>query len=116
MYPTLEVKKIKGMVEDKVLINWDEAKADLAGGRLIRPETHRGMHYTGKVLLKGPNCQEDFEVGDRILFEGFANSFFERYKDPKLGRIAIIREHEVMAVIPERVEISNSEGDFDYNA
>ncbi len=103
---------------DFIWVSWDEAPDAFKAGKinLIRPDTHKGQHYTGKVMAVGPDADPEIKVGTRLLFDQFSN--FEKYRHPDIGRIAVLKESEqasAFAVVPERLKISSAEGDFNYD-
>ncbi len=104
---------------DRILVKWEEAtdKIKLGQYELDRAETHKKMHYTGVVLKVGPKVDSDINPGDRIFFDQFSN--FEPLWDEKLGRLGLISEASqgsAFAVIPKRLRICGTEGDFNYGA
>lgn len=115
-YYNFDVSKFRQLHPTKLLLDWELANDDLLGGKLKRPETFKGIHYTGHIIMKGCDVTEPVEVGDRVLFEGYLNSDMPKFIDPKRGRCCIIDETEAIAVVPERVKISSIEGDFDYSS
>lgn len=105
-------------LQDFILVAWDLCQRNIKAGKhvLIRPETHNKQHYTGKVLAVGPDVDPDIEVGSRIVFDQFSN--FEKYWDDELGRVALLQESmqgPLFMIVPERVEIEGTEGDFNYD-
>jgi co-chaperonin GroES (HSP10) len=100
---------------NRMLLQWQEAKDEIKAGKitLVRPETHKKAHYTGVVLQVGDMVDPDIQVGHRVLFEQFSG--FEKWFDPKYGRLALIRDTDAMAVIPARSKISSMDGDYDYD-
>lgn len=104
-YPFLEVKNIKGIIGDKVLVEWETAKKDLLEGKLVRPDTQVERYYTGIIIKKGFDVgAEELQEGARIFFEQFSN--FEKFQsnDGK-KRYAIVREDAILAVIPHRINL-----------
>jgi len=112
-YDVMTITKIQ---PTKLLIDWEIANDTYLGGKILRPDTFKGVHYTGHILKKGDEVTEPVEVGDRILFEGYLNSAMPKFNDPKLGRCCIIDETEAMAILGERVSVVSVEGDFDYSS
>lgn len=101
---------------DTLLITWEEAKEELLGGRLVRPETHRGVCYTGVVEKVGPTVfEEDLKPGVRVFFEQFSSPIgFIDAKTKK--RKAIIKESACLAIIPHRVKVGSGDVMPDFNA
>lgn len=112
-YCPLEVKKFIPL-GSRILVQWEEKKKDLLGGKLVVPETQTRQHYTGVILKIGKNVSIDVEVGNRVAFEQFSG--FEKFFDPKYGRLALIDQGACYSIIPKRVEVLNGEIDYDYNA
>ncbi len=119
-YAVMDIDRIKEVTSDRILVEWEESKKDILKGKLVSPETHRKMHYTGIVVKKGPLVTDEINEGDRIMFDQFCApaKFFDPDKDK---RFAIIRECEQgtpFAIIPPREESSVEavEGDFDWEA
>ena len=105
-YPVIEVDKIKQVIGDKLLVEWESAQEEMLGGKLVRPDTQRERHYTGIVLKKGIDVSEEaIQEGSRIFFEQFSNfEKFQSYDGKK--RYAIVSEGSCLAVIPKRVKVS----------
>lgn len=104
-------------MHDHILVDWEEAKDELAGGLLVRPDTHKKIHYTGVVLATGPGADPSIEPGMRILFDQFSN--FQKLWNHEVGRMALISERaqgSAFAIIPHRVKIGGGEGDYNYDA
>lgn len=112
---------------DRILVQWEEKKGTLLGGKLLAAQTGRRQHFTGIVIAVGPLVDPSIEAGDRLIFDQFSS--FEKFFDPKYGRLALIEESKqgpCFAVIPKRLEdgdfkvgdvkIENGELDFDYEA
>jgi co-chaperonin GroES (HSP10) len=103
-YPFLEIEKVKEVIGDAVLVEWEPAKEDLLGGLLVRPDTQRERHYTGKVLKKGLDVSDEIEEGKRVLFEQFSG--FEKFQSMDgMKRYAFVKEGACLAVLPPRVSI-----------
>lgn len=81
-----------------VLIEWDLATDEYGKSGLIRPDTHKLMHYTGTVLSIGP-WVEDVSVGMRVKFDRYCNpkTF---YFDEK--RYCIVKEWDIQAEVSAR--------------
>lgn len=94
------------VIGSKVFVEWEEAKEDLLGGLLVRPDTQRERHYTGIILKRGIDVSEDALVeGARIFFEQFSN--FEKFQsEDGKKRYAFVKEEAIEAVIPHRVKIA----------
>jgi co-chaperonin GroES (HSP10) len=104
-YPMLNIETVKEVNGDRILCEWEEAKNDLLGGRLVRPDTHRAAHYTGVILKVGNGVEdEDIEVGKRAFFEQFSG--FEKFQSPDgKKRYAFVAVDAVLALIPLRAKI-----------
>lgn len=102
---------------DHILVDWEEARDELLSGKLIRPDTHKKLHYTGVVLSTGPDVDPGIEPGMRILFDQFSN--FQKLWNHEVGRMALISERaqgSAFAIIPHRTKIGGGEGDYNYEA
>ena len=105
-YPFLDVEKVKEVIGDNLLCEWESAREDLLQGKLVRPETQRERHYTGIILKRGINVEDaDLREGERVLWEQFSG--FEKYQsnDGK-KRYAFVKEGACLAIIPKRVKLS----------
>ena len=116
-YAEMEADSFKPL-GDRILVQWEPAQNEMKVGKatLIRPETHKKIHYTGIVISVGPLADPDLKAGQRIIFDQFSN--FEKYFDPKYGRLALIEESNqgsCFAIIPARTIIGGAEGDFFYD-
>jgi len=113
-YPELDVASFTPL-GDRILLQWDESHDEIKMGklRLVRPETHKGQHYTGTVLSCGSFVDPDIKPGQRLFFEQFGG--FTKLFDPKYGRLALIRESDAKAVVPKRAKIESDSGDYDYD-
>lgn len=114
-YPNLEADKFKP-TGDRILIAWEEKNDTLLGGKLVQAEIGKRQHYTGTVIALGELVDPTINVGDRLAFDQFSN--FEKFYDPKYGRLALIEERRqgaCFAIIPKRVEMANGEADFRYD-
>lgn len=99
---------------DYLLVIWEEAKESLLGGKLVRPDTHKGIQYTGIIKKASPHVDEDLKPGKRIFFEQFSSPLgFIDSKTKK--RMAIIRESACLAIIPQRAKIGSGEAGFNYD-
>lgn len=131
-YAVLDVKRITMILGDRILLRWQENKDTIdKAGLLVRPDTHKKAHFTGVVLKIGDLVSDEFRTAFkeakkakrqlRILFDQFSN--FEKFTDPKLGRIALIEENKQGAafmIIPPREDgtypkIGGGESDFNYD-
>lgn len=113
-YPQLEADKFKP-TGDRILIAWEEKHDMLLGGKLVAAEVGKRQHYTGTVVALGELVDSTINVGDRLAFDQFSN--FEKFYDPKYGRLALIEERRqgaCFAIIPKRVQMANGELDFRY--
>jgi hypothetical protein len=116
--PRLSPEKIKTLIGNRLLIEWELAPEDYLSGKLVRSDKHRSAYYTGIVLKKGTDCDVFVEEGDRIFFDQFSNP--EQFMDDNnvQRRYAIIevdRQGAAFAVIPPRVRVRSDEGGFDYS-
>jgi co-chaperonin GroES (HSP10) len=114
-YPMLEADKLRP-TGDRILLAWDEKMSTLLDGKLINPVTNRKQHYTGTVIAFGELVDPSIKKGDRLAFDQFSN--FEKFYDPKYGRLALIeesRQGDCFAIIPLRVKVGEGESDFDYS-
>jgi len=105
-YPMLEAQNVTKVIGDKLFIEWEEAKKDLLGGRLVNPDTQTARHYTGVVLKIGTAVEDErLAEGSRVFFEQFSN--FEKFQsnDGK-KRFAFIREGDCYAIIPPRSKVA----------
>lgn len=105
-YPFLDIEKIKTVLGDRVLCEWEEAKEELLGGLLVKPDTHRSAHYTGIILKRGLDVgEEELQEGARIFWEQFSG--FEKYQsEDGKKRYAFVKEDAIHAVIPKRAKIA----------
>lgn len=102
---------------DRILVDWEEKRGDLLGGKLLQPDTHKKMHYTGIVLAVGPDVDPAIAPGMRILFDQFSG--FEKLWHPEVGRMALISERaqaSAFAIIPYRLHVGEGEPDYNYDA
>ncbi len=101
---------------NRILVQWLQAHDEYKAGKitLVRPETHKGAHFTGIILGVGNRVDEDVKKGMRILFQQFAG--FEKLFDPKYGRLALIQASDAMAILPPRMKVEGLDGDYDYDA
>jgi len=116
-YAQVDVAKMQPM-GDRILLQWEEGNNEISAGtiKLIRPDTHKGMHYTGIVLKIGPLVDPAIKVGQRLIFDQFSD--FGKYFDPKYGRLALLEESKqgsCFAIIPPRMKIGAGEGDYNYD-
>jgi hypothetical protein len=103
-YEEIEVDKITQLLGKRALVQWEEAPKSLAKSGalagLVRPDTTGKAYFTGVVLRCGLDLTEEVTEGDRIFFQQFSG--FQKFSDPKHGRVAIIDEGAIEAVIPPR--------------
>lgn len=113
-YPLMNVDKTQAFRE-RIIVQWQHANDDFKVGKLklARPDTHKNQSYTGIILSAGALVDPSLKVGVRILFQQFSG--FEKFFDPKYGRIAIITESNAISIVPPRAKIENLDGDFDYD-
>lgn len=115
-YYEIDWAKFRPMGE-RILVQWEESNDDIKMGGviLVRPDTHRKIHYTGIVKAVGSRCESGVKVGDRVMFDQFSQ--FEKFWDNDLGRMALISESQqgsAFAIIPPRVKIGGGEEDYKY--
>lgn len=89
------------LLRNDILIEWEPARDTYARSGLIRPDTHKEMHYTGTIINRGPYVY-DVKVGERVFFDRFSRP--ERF-DFDGRRFALITESACMLIIPSRAEI-----------
>ncbi len=116
-YPEIDVKGLSPMT-DYLLVSWEFCQDQIRAGKytLIRPDTHKKMHYTGTVLALGPDVDQVFQVGDRIIFDQFSR--FEKYWDKEHGRVALLQESKqgsLFAIIPKRIVVEGSEPEYNFD-
>lgn len=102
-YDPIEVATIKELLGKRALVTWEEAPRALGEGelrKLVKPDTHRKAHFTGVVLKCGLDLTDEIQEGDRVFFEQFSG--FAQFSDPVHGRVAIVSEDAIEAVIPPR--------------
>lgn len=103
-YPMINPDIIKRVIGSKVFVEWEEAKEDLLGGLLVRPDPQRARHYTGVILKVGPDADPVLVEGQRVFFEQFSD--FEKFQSPDgKRRFAFLRDTDCYAVIPERAKV-----------
>jgi co-chaperonin GroES (HSP10) len=116
-YPEINSMKLMP-VSDFVLVAWDLCQDEIKVGKhtLIRPETHKKMHYVGTVIACGPDVDDVIQPGQRIVFDQFSN--FEKYWDPEIGRVALVQESKqgsLFAIVPKRIKVEGSESEYNYD-
>ena len=89
------------LLRNDVLIEWEEAQK-MCKGVIIRPDTYREAHYTGTVIIVGPDVW-GVEVGDRIFFDQFGRP--ERF-DFEGRRFALLADAAILAKVEKRVEVT----------
>lgn len=103
-YEGIEVESIKQVLGRRALVKWEEAPRTYGKtgvlAKLARPATHTKAYYTGVVLKAGLDLTDEIQEGDRIFFERFSG--FAQFSDQKHGRVAIVEEPAIQAVIPPR--------------
>ena len=90
---------------DRIVVRRQEAEDKTAGGILL-PDAAKDKPQKGKVLavgagrlLKdGTRQGVQVKVGDTVLFTAWAG---EEYKDGQGGKILIMREEDILAVVDE---------------
>jgi chaperonin GroES len=90
---------------DRVLIRPDTEGGEkrTASGLIIIPDIGKTRPTTGTVIAIGPECNEAFEIGDKVLFGKYAGS------DLKLNEeeVTIVRQEDILGVITEEVDESS---------
>jgi len=84
---------------DRVLIRPDIESGEkrTASGLVIIPDVGKTRPTTGTIVSIGPDCDEAFEPGDKVLFGKYAGS------DIKLNEeeVTIVRQEDILGVIQE---------------
>lgn len=106
-YPPIEVDRMSQLLGKRALVQWEEApkfysssKDTMKQGIILRPETTKKAYFTGIVLKCGLDLTDELNEGDRVYFQQFSG--FEKFSDPKYGRVAIVDESAIECVIPPR--------------
>ena len=107
-YPELVVKDLKTLMGAKALVQWEEAPETWGKTNLLRAELTKKMYYTGVVLKCGTKLMDEIVEGDRVFFGQFSG--FQKFRDPELGRVAIVEEEAIEAVVPPREVAQVSDG------
>ena len=135
-YYDFDVTTLRKIQRTSVLIRWEMAPDTFLKGKILRPETFKGIHYTGHIIKTGDDVSlikdilisdgerkkkikeiKVIETGDRTLFEGLMNSALVKFQDPNLGRCCLIEEDELMVwIMNDRVNVVDVEGDFDFDS
>lgn len=113
-YPSIDARSLSP-VQDFILVAWELCQENIRLGShiLIRPDTHRKMHYTAEVIAVGPDVNPTIMAGDRIVFDQFSDP--NKYWDEKLGRIALLKEErqgQLFMLISERTKVEGSEPEY----
>lgn len=90
---------------DRIVVRREEASEKTAGGILL-PDAAKDKPQRGKVvavgagrLLKdGTRQGVQVKVNDNVIFTAWAG---DEYKDGKGGKILIMREEDILAVVDE---------------
>ena len=90
---------------DRIVVRRQEAEDKTAGGILL-PDSAKDKPQRGKVLAVGAGRQlkdgtrkgVQVKVGEHVLFTAWAG---EEYKDGQGGKILIMREEDILAVVDE---------------
>jgi len=90
---------------DRIVVRRQEAEEKTAGGILL-PDSAKDKPQKGKVLAAGAGrLLKDgtrkgvqVKVGDHIVFTAWAG---DEYKDGQGGKILIMREEDIVAVVNE---------------
>ena len=52
-YPSIDTSRIKEVCQDRIMVAWEFNTKYMMNGKLLRPDTHKKMHYTGTVMKMG---------------------------------------------------------------
>lgn len=74
-----------------VFLEWEKAKDTYDGTNLIRPDSHKDMHFTGVISAIGPDVKE-LSIGDRVFFDQFSG--LEKFQEDG-KRYAFVRQGDV---------------------
>lgn len=81
-------------LKDNILLEWEFASEYFPGTQIKRPESHKGMHFTGIVKAIGPEVKE-CAVWDRVFFDQFCG--VEKFQEED-KRYAFLQEKDIIAV------------------
>jgi len=117
-YPVIDAKTLCPL-GDQILVAWELNQENIKVGKylLIRPDTHKKMHYTGEIISVGPDSHPDLKVGARIAFDQFSDP--DKYFDEFYGRVALLKEErqgQLFMVISPRTKFEGGELEYDYDA
>lgn len=107
-YDQIDVSKLKTILGRKALVQWEEAPGEWGNTGLIRPETHTKIYFTGVILKCGDGLTDELKEGDRVFFGQFSG--FNKFSDPKYGRVALVDEEAIECVLPPRGESKVEDG------
>jgi co-chaperonin GroES (HSP10) len=100
-----------------VLVKADPRVKKTSGGILLTDEiikVERVMEGTGKILKAGKEALEDVSVGERICYRGFLkDAFCDTFEKEDDCDIFILRIEDVLAVIPDDIEMGEFSGVLD---
>lgn len=93
-------------LNDKIFIEWEEAKKEYWTNGLIRPENYRKAHYTGIVISIGPDVKE-VNIGERVFFDQFPDNYGINDKFEEDGkRYTFLRIENIFAIgLEKRTEV-----------
>lgn len=120
--PTLDPTRIKTVLGNRVLIEWEQAPEDFLGGKIVRADKHRSAYFTGVVLKIGLDVDLDLnpiKEGDRLFFDQFSAPEKFINWDNQSKRYAFLevdRQGAAFAIIPPRVKVRSDEGSLNYDA
>ena len=89
------------LFDNRVFLEWEEAKEIHEGTKLLRAPSMMERHYTGTVLSVGPKVW-DVKVGMRVFFDQFCSP---KKVDYMSKRYALVKEYDVYCECPERVKL-----------
>lgn len=116
-YPEIDTIDLLPL-KDFILCQWDLCQPKIKIGEhvLIRPDTHRKMHYTGIVIEVGDDVNPQIKTGDRVVFDQFSE--FEKLWHPRYGRVALLQESKqsyLFMKVPKRVKVEGSELEYNFD-
>jgi co-chaperonin GroES (HSP10) len=95
-----------------VLVKADQRVKKTASGIILTDELTRIERVTegsGRLLRVGQEAMKDVEPGERIMYRGFLkdafHTAFERDEDDRDRQIFMLRIEDILAVIPDDLEI-----------
>lgn len=117
-YPEVDARKLS-VLGKNILVQWEFCQDKLRVGKyvLLRPDTHKKMHYVGNVMSVGEDVSPEIQPGCRIVFDQFSD-IKDKFWDRELGRVALLSEEKqgaLFMIVPPRVEIEGQEPEYDYS-